>query len=91
MAFYKFLLVSLRILVVTLILPAGVSMLLIGVMLFNAPFSYFLGRCSSLDTCLLSRITSELQHSNFWKFIFAMWVCGIFVAAIQIYRAWRGR
>jgi hypothetical protein len=91
MRFQKFLLVSLRILVGTLILPAGVGVLLIGVMVFNAPFGYFLGRCSSLDACLLSRITSELQHSNFWKLIFAMWVCGIFVLAIQIYRDWRGR
>lgn len=87
----KLLLISLRILAGTLILPAGVGLVLIGAMIFNAPFSYFLGRCTNLETCFLSRLSSELQRSDFWKFIFAMWICGVFIVIIQIYRDWSAR
>lgn len=87
----KLLLISLRILAGTLILPAGVGLLLIGSMIFNAPFSYILGRCTNLETCFLSRFSSELQNTDFWKFIFAMWICGIFIAIIQMYRDWSRR
>ncbi len=87
----RYMLLATKTLVATLYLPIFSGLFLIGAMFLNAPFRYLNGKCTNIETCLLNRITLEIQQEGFWHFILAMWACGFLVVLIQMWIVWKRR